>query len=264
MTLCRRVPGLDALIIDPAGSFTTIDVNKSEQFGGFVMTLRALAARLRIALLLLHHVSKGAVNASGRTGDGLDHHATLGSVMSTNGARVAAVVQRMNKTQASEWGIAESEAHHYVGLLAPKTNGIASMREAAWYQNVEGVPVPVALVHRDKAANKQDEAATKTRARDLKLGTELLAWIEREYQPDNPPSTSHLRGLLISRAGCSKDATDGYLHSLLSSGVLILDQTVKTSNASKGGIRPGELAPLIAIVRPMTDAEALFAQRGRV
>jgi len=259
--LCRRTPGLDALIIDPAGSYSTADM-KTEEFGGFVMALRAIAARQRIAILLLHHVSKAAINQASGTGEDLTQHATLGSVMTINSARVGAVVQRMTKRVAQQWSVPEDEAHNFVGILAPKANGIPVMMEPAWYRNDGGVPIPVTLAHLDKVTIKQVTAELTQQARTARMRTALLEWIEVEYKAKEAPSKTVLAGVLASRIGIGDKAVLAFLNSELSRGTLILDDSIKASNRAHGGVRPGDVERLKREVRqgPVLpgDAASLF------
>lgn len=259
--LCRRTPGLDALIIDPAGSYSSADM-KTEEFGGFVMALRAIAARQHIAILLLHHVSKAAVNQASGTGEDLTQHATLGSVMTINSARVGAVMQRMNKHAAQQWSVPEDEAHNFVGILAPKANGIPVMMEPAWYRNDGGVPIPVTLAHLDKTTVKQMSAEQAQQARTARMRAALLGWIEGEYRANEPPSKTVLAGVLASRIGIGDKALLAFLNSELSRGTLVLDDSIKASNRAQGAIRPGDVERLKREVRqgPVLpgDTESLF------
>ncbi|MGJ7508896.1 AAA family ATPase [Variovorax sp. GT1P44] len=249
--LCRRIDSLRVLVLDPAGSLFDGAVSDGTEFGGFTKELRGLASRLGIAVVLLHHVSKAAANEAARTGTLMDHHGALGTVMSANNARVAAVMQRMTEKMAPNWGVDPSEAKHFIGLTVPKANGLQPMHDPQWFRVVDGIPRAAhlrAATVQSKAVDKAQQDMAKRRAtegtRDRALREAVLAWAQDDYQVDDPPPFTGFVAYLAGKTGVARDPTRDWVDARLGDGALFQDADVRSSNRSLGAIRPGDLSAL--------------------
>jgi RecA-family ATPase len=236
--LCLRVPGLVQLAIDPAGSFFRGDTNDAAQFGGFALELRSLASRLGISVALTHHTTKQAATTAAVTGEAMSQHAASGSMMLVNSARIGAIVQRMTKKAASDWGIEAKDAHRYVSLSTPKANGVESI-EQQWFLNVSGVPVPVGLTHTEPAREREDRDRAKAEKDRAALTHHLHRWGTGECSADAPISKTALASLLATRAGIRVVTAQGFVESEISRRALLVDATLRIKGSSQGGIRLG-------------------------
>lgn len=257
--LCARVSALRLLIVDPAGSYFRGDMNDAAEFGGFVMALRALAARLNIAVLLIHHIAK---NASRDIAEGSDlmAHAALGSVMVTNGARVAAVMARMAKANAPQWGVPEDAARAYVGIAVPKANSLPPLFEPVWFCADTGVLVPARLNHIDKGQFKAKLNEAKQSQGDEDMRRVLLHYLINDYKEKRPPSRTTLTDIVQHRAHKGATPTRAFVNSELARGSIVLDPSVKGSGSSQGCIRPGNLDLLRPTLQPADAIAATVAQ----
>lgn len=250
--LCRSVEGLAALIIDPLSAFASLDFNATDEASRLQTTLRGLAARLGIAVLEVHHVSKAAASGAAN-GASMSHLSSLGSAQLANGARVVGALRRMTKDEARSWGVAPEQAHERIGLNVTKANSVAGFHEPVWFRMEGGVPVPEsALVYTTPGQIKSQIDADKLRQQESEMARSLLSWAESGYDHKMPPSVSSLVPQLWPGAGVSKPQWTAFIHKQIRQGALTLDTQVKASNRSQGCIRPGriELLRQLAHGRP--------------
>lgn len=130
-----RVLGAEVVIIDPLLAFLPGGTNDGASASAVAGRLTDICVRANCAMLLVHHVSKGAM----REGDH-DPTAALGSAMWTNHARSVWNARRPNAGEAQAVGQPPSAAKDLLMLLHSKAN--LSRAEDAIFIEMVSVELP--------------------------------------------------------------------------------------------------------------------------
>jgi hypothetical protein len=117
----------DVLILDPLIElFAGIDENANADVSAGLSILRALATRHQMAILLLHHVRKGAVMPG-------DMDSARGASSLHGKVRVGLTLTAMTEDEAVQLGISADARRHYLRLDDGK-NSYAELAGAQWFE----------------------------------------------------------------------------------------------------------------------------------
>ena len=114
----RGIPDLKLIIIDPASRFRGGDENAAHDTTRFVEALERLRSATDATVLLVHHASKGSMNA-----DEVDQGASRGSSALSDGVRWQMSLSKPSKLTAKKLGIMEPDRYQYVMATITKSNG---------------------------------------------------------------------------------------------------------------------------------------------
>ena len=123
--LCRET-GADVLICDPLAELHNAEENDNTAMRAVVAAFRALAKRLNIAVLLLHHDRKGN-NAPG------DMDRLRGASAITGAVRVLLTLTSMSPEEAARFGVQSDERRRHFRIDGAKSN-YAVAQEAEWWR----------------------------------------------------------------------------------------------------------------------------------
>lgn len=118
LDLCRQLPDLRLIVIDPASRFRGGEENSNEDATRFVEALETLAKTTGASVMLAHHTNKGSYAADGEPGQG----ASRGASALTDGLRWQMNLNRLSDRQAKEIGIDRALLARYVAATVTKTN----------------------------------------------------------------------------------------------------------------------------------------------
>jgi hypothetical protein len=133
--LDTMIAGHDAVLLDPFMSFVGSSVNTLEVMSAVMFSLNALARKHDAALLVTHHLRKGA----GTDADGMD--AVMGSSGLMNHCRIGFGFSAMNDTEAPKHGVLPSNARHYIAVTELGNNYAPASSDKIWIEKL-GVKVP--------------------------------------------------------------------------------------------------------------------------
>lgn len=147
----------DVLFLDPFAELHTDDENSNVGMREVVAELRRMAVRHDLALVLVHHTSKGP-----KTPGDMDSARGASSVVSA--ARVVLTVSTMDESAAESFGISADSRRHYFRVDGAKSN-YAELTEAEWFErqsyeleNGDTVAVPVVWEPPSTAVNLETKA----------------------------------------------------------------------------------------------------------
>lgn len=113
------------LEVDPFAESHTLEENSNPQMIQAAAAWRRIARATNCAILLVHHVRKGAV---------LDIDSARGAKGLTDSARVGLLLSSMGQDDAETLGIAAEERWQYVRLDDAKTNMAPKATKARWFR----------------------------------------------------------------------------------------------------------------------------------
>jgi AAA domain len=117
--------GIGLLEVDPFAESHTLEENSNPQMIQAAAAWRRIARATNCAILLVHHVRKGAV---------LDIDAARGAKGLTDSARVGLLLSSMGDSDAETLGITAEERWQYVRLDDAKTNMAPKATKARWFK----------------------------------------------------------------------------------------------------------------------------------
>jgi hypothetical protein len=117
--------GIGLIVVDPFVKSHKLDENSNAQMDAAATAWAEIAERTRAAVLLVHHVRKGAVG---------DVDATRGAKALTDAARSAALLTPMTAEEARGLSVPERERWRHVRLDDAKANLAPRGEGAAWYR----------------------------------------------------------------------------------------------------------------------------------
>lgn len=129
--LCQET-GADVLICDPLAELHNAEENDNTGMRAVVAAFRALAKRLNIAVLLLHHDRKGN-NAPG------DMDRLRGASAITGAVRVLLTLTSMSVEEAERYGVQPDERRRHFRIDGAKSN-YAIAQDAEWWR-LAGYPL---------------------------------------------------------------------------------------------------------------------------
>lgn len=113
------------IIVDPFAESHTLEENSNPHMIAAAAAWRRIARATNCAVLLVHHVRKGAM-------DGID--AARGAKGLTDSARVGMLLTPMSEEESEELGIAPEQRWQYVRLDNPKVNMSPRGGVATWFK----------------------------------------------------------------------------------------------------------------------------------
>lgn len=135
-------PDVGLLILDPLVKIHHCDESDNVQMDFVMETLTDIAHASNIAILALHHTSKGG-SSDQRTGN-MD--IARGASAIVNAARIGFTLLTASQQDAEEYGLQEDERHMFVRLDDAKMNLALASNTATWFRR-EGVRI--STVHND-------------------------------------------------------------------------------------------------------------------
>jgi hypothetical protein len=130
-------PDVGLLILDPLVKIHHCDESDNVQMDAVMETLTDIAHASNIAILALHHTTKGG-NGDQRTGN-MD--IARGASAIVNAARIGFTLLSATQADAEEYGMQDEERHTWVRLDDAKMNLALASQTATWFKR-EGVKIP--------------------------------------------------------------------------------------------------------------------------
>jgi hypothetical protein len=118
-----RAHGIVLLVVDPYAESHTLEENSNPDMVKAAAAWRRIARATNCAVLLVHHVRKGAVT---------DIDAARGAKALTDSARVGLILSPMSQDDGEEFGIPETDRWAYVRLDDAKVNLAPKASKARW------------------------------------------------------------------------------------------------------------------------------------
>jgi hypothetical protein len=114
------------LLIDPFNNAHTIDEgNNNVAIAAVAAELSRIADTARVAVLVLHHLKKGAVG---------DPDDLMGAVMLRANFRSCRILQKMTAEEADQLGLPANDAWRYVRISGTKENYAIPPEHATWFR----------------------------------------------------------------------------------------------------------------------------------
>lgn len=120
-----RTNGIGLLIVDPYAESHTLEENNNPQMIQAAAAWRRIARATNCAVLLIHHVRKGAV---------MDIESARGAKGLTDSARVGLLLSTMGEDDAGALNIPAAERSRYVRLDDAKSNMAPKATKARWFR----------------------------------------------------------------------------------------------------------------------------------
>jgi hypothetical protein len=120
-----RTNGIGLLIVDPYAESHTLEENNNPQMIQAAAAWRRIARATNCAVMLIHHVRKGAV---------MDIESARGAKGLTDSARVGLLLSTMGEADAELLNIAPEQRSQYVRLDDAKSNMAPKATKARWFQ----------------------------------------------------------------------------------------------------------------------------------
>ena len=120
-----RTNGIGLLIVDPYAESHTLEENNNPQMIQAAAAWRRIARATNCAVLLIHHVRKGAV---------MDIESARGAKGLTDSARVGLLLSTMGEDDAGALNIPVAERSRYVRLDDAKSNMAPKATKARWFR----------------------------------------------------------------------------------------------------------------------------------
>lgn len=154
-TLEIRTKGYRLIVLDTLSRIHQLDENSNGDMSRLIARLECLAASTGVAVLYLHHASKG----SARDGQLDQQQAARGASALIDNARWCGYVARMSEDEANTWGVEHSQRGYFIRYGTSKANyGDESMQER-WFRRHEGGILKPAVLER-----QQRQPLTKLKA----------------------------------------------------------------------------------------------------
>jgi hypothetical protein len=120
-----KAHGIGLLVVDPFAESHTLEENSNPQMIQAAAAWRRIARATNCAILLVHHVRKGAV---------IDIESARGAKGLTDSARVGLLLSSMGQEDAEALGISTDERAQYVRLDDAKSNMAPKATKARWFK----------------------------------------------------------------------------------------------------------------------------------
>lgn len=117
--------GIVLLVVDPYAESHTLEENSNPDMVKAAAAWRRIARATNCAVMLVHHVRKGAVT---------DIDAARGAKALTDSARVGLIMSPMTPEESEKLGIAEADRWAYVRLNDAKVNLAPKAGKARWFR----------------------------------------------------------------------------------------------------------------------------------
>jgi hypothetical protein len=140
---------IDVMIVDPLGAMHTLPENDNTAANALMGALREIAQRANVAIVLVHHTSKGAGKDIGAAGAA----ASRGASAIVDAARVVRQLDSLAPTEAKLLGTNPESCRQYVRIDNGKAN-LAPAAGATWVRLV-GVPLGNGTLDYPKGDNVQ-------------------------------------------------------------------------------------------------------------
>lgn len=131
ITKAAREHGIGVIIVDPFVKSHTLEENSNPHMDAVATAWAEVANDTGCAILLVHHVRKGAVT---------DIDAARGGKALTDAARVGLLLSGMTEEEGTELDIAAGDRWQYVRVDDAKVNMAPRAIKASWYR-IETVPL---------------------------------------------------------------------------------------------------------------------------
>ncbi len=126
------------LILDPLVKIHKVEESDNVQMDFVMETLTEIAQKSNIAVLALHHTSKGSGNQDGRIGN-MD--IARGASAVVNAARIVFTLLNATREDAIEYGLSDEERSIWVRMDDAKMNLALANNTATWFQK-QSQPMP--------------------------------------------------------------------------------------------------------------------------
>lgn len=130
------------LILDPLIKFHALEENNNAEMAQLLSMLSWLADQLHIAIVLTHHVGKGAVFS----GNGNTQQSARGATSIVDQSRWQVSLSTIDAKTANTLKIPEEDAWRYVYATCPKINGTAKLPDLLLERGPGGVLMRSALI----------------------------------------------------------------------------------------------------------------------
>jgi hypothetical protein len=125
------------LILDPLVNVHQCDESDNGQMAFVMETITDLAAKAKIAVMVLHHTAKSVTRQEDRIGN-MDVSRGASSIV--NAARIAFTLLNASQQDAEEYGMQDEERNTWVRLDDAKMNLTLANRDATWMRK-EGIKI---------------------------------------------------------------------------------------------------------------------------
>lgn len=215
----------DVLMLDPFVELHDADENDNTAIRAVMAWLRVLAAQHNMAVVVLHHVSKGAKDPG-------DPDSLRGASSIVGAARVVLTLNVMTKEEAKTFGIPADKRRNYFRLDGAKSN-YAAIEDAEWFERQEirldngsddepGDGVAVAWPWKPPSVLPENTNEELNRVLDI-LAAPPAGWL---YAPTavGANSARWAGTVLIRELGCSDEQAKTMVKAWLRSGLLYEDE----------------------------------------
>lgn len=132
-------PEIGLIILDPLVKVHQCDENDNVQMDMVMETLTDIAHNAQVAILVLHHTTKGgSERQEGRIGNA---DIARGASAVINASRIAFTLLNASQQDAEDYGLQDNERHHWVRLDDAKMNLSLANTTATWFKK-EGQRIP--------------------------------------------------------------------------------------------------------------------------
>lgn len=203
---------VDVLVLDPLAELHELDENSNGELRQFIAALRTFAIEAGIAVLLIHHVRKGAVVPG-------DMDAARGASALIGAVRSAWTLAAMSESEAETINIPKDRRSYFVRLDDAKTN-YGSACAQRWYEKTviqldNGEELPALLPWTPPAPRAASVEDCAVMLREIERGV-----AGGPYSPKLGPHQRSVRALL-RRHGFAGAAERSALDALLDAGAEI-------------------------------------------
>ena len=123
-----RAAGVGLIVVDPFVRSHALDENSNQEMDAAAAAWARVAEATAAAVLLVHHVRKGAAEAESEV------EAARGAKALTDAARVARLLSAMTTSEAEKLGVDPRERHRFIRLDDAKANLAPRAEAALWFR----------------------------------------------------------------------------------------------------------------------------------
>ena len=120
--------GADILFVDPLAELHSAEENDNVGMRSIVAEFRAIAVRLNMAVVIVHHTRKGAVTPG-------DVDASRGASAISGASRVMLTITSMTAEECKIFGLPQGSERHYLRVDGGKSN-YASLATCEWFERL--------------------------------------------------------------------------------------------------------------------------------
>ncbi len=183
--LVDHLPALRIICLDPASRFRGGQENSNDDSTRFVEAIERLRADTGAAIILPHHMAKGATIGGAER---LSQDAIRGASALVDGVRWAAAMATLRRDEAEDYGVAPEDAGRFVRFDVVKNNYCAPW-PGMWLERTDGgVLVPTTLERR-RSERQQERAEDRYR----EVLPRLVQLVRNEQESGHPMTRRRLR-----------------------------------------------------------------------